>query len=145
MCRDRWKWRCQICSMSNDNNHSALLSDLLALETSVWEALKAGDSTQDRVLLCPEFLGVYPSGFAGRDDHADQLGDGPSVVDYALTEARALPVGADHAMLSYLATYTRPGQPIPEAMYVSSLWQREGQGWRNLFSQDTPVSDQPVP
>ncbi|WP_371223883.1 DUF4440 domain-containing protein [Roseovarius sp. 2305UL8-3] len=128
----------------NPDSHP-LLPELLALEISVWDALKAGDRAQDRALLCPEFLGVYPSGFAGRDDHADQLGDGPSVVAYTLSEARVLPVGADHAMLSYLATYTRPGQSGPEAMYVSSLWRREGQEWRNLFSQDTPVSDHPVP
>jgi len=96
-------------------------------------------------LLCPEFIGVYPTGFAGRDDHADQLNQGPSVELYSLSEARVLPVGTDHAMLCYLAKYTRPGMAQSEAMYVSSLWQRHEQGWRNLFSQDTLVSDLTVP
>ena len=131
--------------MTQDIPDPDLLAELLAMETRVWQALQEGDAGRDRALLLPGFLGVYPSGFAGRDDHADQLEGGASVLRYQLSEARVLPVGKAHVMLCYRAEYLRPGGEGEEAMYVSSLWQREGAEWRNLFSQDTPVSDQPVP
>ena len=133
-------------TMTQDQDEAAaLLAELLAQEEQVWEALWRGDAEADKALLLPEFLGVYPSGFSGRDGHAEQLEAGPSVEAFRLSEARVLPVGADHAMLCYRADYRRVGQAAEEAMYVSSLWQRARQGWRNLFSQDTPVSDHPVP
>lgn len=122
-----------------------LLQELLALETRVWRALKEGNRDADAALLAPDFLGVYPSGFAGRDDHADQLQQGPSVDWFEISQARIIPVGNAHGMLCYLARYCRPGQTVAEEMYVSSLWRREGSGWRNLFSQDSPVSDAPIP
>lgn len=115
------------------------LEEILSYETRVWEALVTGDKASDEALLMPEFLGVYPEGFANAEDHSAQLNGGASVADYALSEARLLPVGGDHVMLSYLAEFRRVGRSEAEAMYVSSLWQRQGDGWRNLFSQDTPV------
>ena len=118
---------------------AATIEDLLTLERRVWQALVDGDAAEDADLLLPEFLGVYPDGFAGRDDHAGQLNSGPTVAEYALSEARVLPVGQGHAMLCYRAAFRRVGAAESEAMYVSSLWQRDGDGWRNLFSQDTPV------
>ena len=114
------------------------LAGMLALESSVWEALVRGDAEADRAALSPDFLGVYPSGFSDREGHVSQLDAGPSVSEYALSEARLQVYAPDLAMLSYRARFRR-GQELQE-MYVSSLWQRQGHGWRNLFSQDTPVA-----
>ena len=122
-----------------------LLQALLAQEHRVWRALVAGDAQADAALLDEDFLGVYPSGFAGRADHAEQLEAGPSVTRYAIEQARVIEAGADHALLCYLARYTRPGRDAEEAMYVSSLWRRDGAGWINLFSQDTPAEGRDLP
>lgn len=121
-----------------------LLAELLDLEAAVWQALVAGDTGADRRLLAPGFLGVYPTGFAGRDEHVGQVAAGPTVADYELGDARVLPLGPEHALLVYRARYRRPtaaGPGEPEVMYVSSLWQRDGDGWLNVFSQDTPAGD----
>ncbi|WP_405111881.1 nuclear transport factor 2 family protein [Phaeobacter sp. BS52] len=119
----------------------ALLQELLAAETAVWTALQQGDIAADRAALHPQFLGVYPSGFAGRDDHTDQLAQGPTVAEFSIEDARVLPLGPETALLAYRASYTRPGQAEGEAegaaMYVSSIWQRQDGGWINIFSQDT--------
>lgn len=117
------------------------IEEMLKLETRVWQALVTGDGAADAALLLPEFLGVYPDGFAGAEDHAGQLDGGPTVAAFTLSQARVLPVGEAHVMLCYHAAFRRVGRAAGEAMYVSSLWQREGEGWRNLFSQDTPVGD----
>jgi len=118
-----------------------LLDTILAMEHRVWLALITGDAAEDHALLSEDFLGVYPSGFADRADHAGQLDDGPSVAAYQLSQIQARAIGADHALLSYRAVYRRQGQSVEEAMYVSSLWQRNGDSWRNIFSQDTPAND----
>ncbi|SLN69951.1 hypothetical protein PEL8287_03895 [Roseovarius litorisediminis] len=122
-----------------DTEADLALKEILVCEHAVWRALVEGDAAADKNLLLPDFLGVYPTGFAGRDDHAGQLSGGPSVERYALTEARLLEVGKDHRLLCYRAEYLRIGETQSEAMYVSSLWQRTGAGWKNLFSQDTRV------
>ncbi len=111
---------------------------LLALETAVWQALVDGDPDADRALLADDFVGVYPTGFATREDHASSIADGPTVRRFELTRARVIAVSDDAALLSYHAAYERVGGATPEAMYVSSLWCRRGDGWVNVFSQDTP-------
>ncbi len=121
------------------------LAALLALEREVWAALIAGDPAADERRLASDFLGVYPSGLSGRAGHAGQLSGGPTVARYAISEARALPLGPEAAMLVYLAEYARPESPDrTERMWVSSLWALRDGEWLNVFSQDTPVGD-PVP
>lgn len=115
-----------------------LLATLLELETRVWRALVSGDPEADAALLSPEFLGVYPDGFAGRDSHAGQLETGPTVQAFELTQARAVALAPGCALLCYAARYRRVGRQSDERMFVSSIWRQEAAGWVNLFSQDTP-------
>ncbi|MGY9083794.1 MAG: nuclear transport factor 2 family protein [Acidimicrobiales bacterium] len=109
------------------------------LETRVWQALVDGDARADAACLSPDFLGVYPSGFAGREDHAALLDDGPTVTSYVLSESRLNRVTGDAAMLSYRADFVRPSDSAAIVWYVSSLWCRRGSEWVNTFSQDTPA------
>jgi hypothetical protein len=126
------------------------LDAVLALECQVWEALRAGNAQADAALLHPDFLGVYDTGFAGRDAHAAQLNAGPIVADYALHEARLMVLQPDLVMLAYRADFSRPGDASAGAagmgtatqrMFVSSLWRYASDrgAWLNVFSQDTPV------
>lgn len=115
-----------------------LAAVLLAQEHRVWAALVAGDAAADGALLAADFLGLYPDGYAGRDDHAGQLGQGPSVTEYSLSQTRARWLAEGLGLLCYLAEYRRPGGDRWERMWVSSIWRREGEAWENLFSQDTP-------
>jgi hypothetical protein len=116
------------------------LSELVAMEARVWEALRTGDAAADVALLSPDFLGVYPSGFATRSDHAGELVDGPTVSEYSIHDARLLVVAEGHVMLSYRAMSRRAPDAEPEAQYISSLWSRREGRWLNVFSQDTPVA-----
>lgn len=116
------------------------LEEAVALETEVWEALRTGDAAADRALLSGDFIGVYPSGFAGRADHAGDLADGPTVHEYAIHDARLLVLTDDHVLLSYRAVSRRHAEAEPDTQYISSLWSRRGDRWRNVFSQDTPAA-----
>jgi len=115
------------------------LDTILDLERQVWEALRRGDADADAALLSDDFLGVYPTGFADRAEHAGQLAGGPTVGDYELHEARLLVLSDSDALLCYRADWRRFGAERtdrPESMYVSSLWSRRGDRWLNTFSHD---------
>lgn len=114
--------------------------EIEAAERAVWEALKAGDAAADAALLSADFLGVYPSGFAGHAEHSSQLSDGPTVAEYTLSDPHFRQLGPDCGLYSYRAAYRRPGGS-EEVMFVSSIWQRRAQGWINIFSQDTPLDE----
>jgi hypothetical protein len=118
------------------------LDGLVELETKVWDALRRGDAEEDTRLLADDFLGVYPSGFANRSDHAAQLSNGPTVADFELHDARMTMISEDHVLLSYRADWHRVTPHGPggrESMYISSLWSRRDGAWVNVFSQDSPV------
>lgn len=117
------------------------LDAFVDLERKVWDALCRGDAEADARMLSEDFLGVYPSGFANRSEHAGQLTNGPTVADYDLHEARLMVVSVDDVMLCYRADWHRYGSPggDAESMYISSLWSRRDDGWVNTFSQDSPV------
>jgi hypothetical protein len=125
------------------------LTEFLVLETTVWKALVAGDRAVDSASLHDNFVGLYPTGYASKAEHVDQLADGPTVMEFLLEEARLIPVSDDAALLCYLATYLRTGTgAVTEQMYVSSLWQRDPGGsseWLNTFSQDTPATGVRLP
>ena len=90
--------------------------------------------------LAEEFLGVYPTGFIGRDDHVAELDAGPIVVDYEILETRCLPVAHDSALLAYRVRFRPTAMAEPVTWMVASIWRREGDGTLvNTFSQDTPV------
>lgn len=117
-------------------------ADLLAAETSVWEALRSGDQARDQALLAPEFLGVYPSGFVSRREHVAELDAGPIVHDFEIVETRHLPAGPGFALIAYRVRFRPAADAEPVSWMVSSLWRRERDGSLvNIFSQDSPVSD----
>jgi hypothetical protein len=114
------------------------LSFFVALESQVWEALRRGDGAADARLLAENFLGLYDSGFATRADHSGQLDKGPTVSWYELETPRLVRLGAAHALLAYEARW-RDGKGNARRAYISSIWERRADGWRNVFSQDTGI------
>lgn len=120
------------------------IDQFIQLESLVWDALVSGDKAADARLLADNFYGVYSTGFAGKEDHYGQLEFGPTAAEYRLSEARVKMLSPDVALLSYRADWKRvkEGQgSAKETMYVTSIWQRFGESWLNIFSQDTPGTD----
>lgn len=109
----------------------------LTLENTVWQALVTGDASADARMLEDGFLGVYATGFSDKAGHVGQLEAGPTVIAFALSEARLLALADGVMLLAYRADFTRVGCDTPEVMYVSSVWRQTAQGWCNIFSQDT--------
>lgn len=117
-------------------------AELIAAETTVWEALRRGDAHADRRLLAPDFLGVYPTGFIDRKDHVAELANGPTVFDYDLLEVRCLEVADGTGLIAYRVRFRPTEAAEPITWMVSSVWRREQDGSLvNTFSQDTPAVD----
>ena len=112
----------------------------IALERSIWEALKKGDVAADELLLSDDFRGVYSDGIFDKSAHVAQLRDGPTVSWYELTDPRVMRLAENVVALSYLARWRRVtprGASESESMYVTSIWRHEHGTWANVFSQDT--------
>lgn len=124
---------------TTENTAPPTLDEILRLEQQVWAALIDGNAQADRALLSPDFLGVYPTGFANRDDHVGQFADAPTMADYKLSNAKLRVLNPKIVLLSYRADYLRPGQTEWESMLISSLWELRHDVWVNSFSQDTPL------
>jgi hypothetical protein len=112
----------------------------LQLEQAVWRALCEGDMDADRALLAEDFLGVYPSGRADKSAHVAQLRDGPTMSTFSLTDAQVVILAEGVVLLTYRAEFARhclSSRRASETMFVSSVWRKAGETWRNVFSQDT--------
>lgn len=112
------------------------LETILSLEQNVWSALMSADVKADQQHLADNFLGVYSSGFATKQDHVNQLADGPTVLHYELTDARLKILSDSLALLSYKALWQRPNG-TKDQLYISSIWEHQHGKWKNIFSQDT--------
>ena len=115
-----------------------LLDEILALEKKVWAALIAGDPVADGRMLSEDFLGVYPSGYSDKAGHCQQLENGPTMAAFSLSDTRLRVISEDAVLLSYRADYQPANSDAREVMFISSLWERQGDSWINTFSQDTP-------
>ncbi len=111
----------------------------MELETKVWDALKNGDAQADAALLTEDFLGVYSTGMAGKADHASQLKNGPSVLEFSLSDASAMELAEGVVLLTYFVTFSRP-RGGETSMYITSIWQKRNGTWLNVFSQDTEAT-----
>jgi len=116
--------------------------EILKLEGQVWEALRTGDAQLDGQMLSDDFLGVYPTGFADKSEHVNQLKNGPTVLSYELTSPRLVDLGENRVLLTYKAMWIRLKDSVAapqEEMFVSSVWEYRANRWLNIFSQDTPA------
>lgn len=118
-----------------------LARQIQTAEEAVWTALAEGDADADRRLLSAGFLGLYPSGPAGREDHAGALDTGPTAAEWALRDVRVFSLAPGLALIAYRAGFLRLSDRTRQDWWISSIW-RETQagGWENIFSQDTPAA-----
>ena len=123
---------------------SYTVEKFLQLEIEVWNALATGDAEEDIRLLADSFLGVYSRGFSDKENHTNQLRNGPTVAHFNLSEARIQVLSEKVVLLSYRADWVRYENALEnskESMYVTSIWKSSDGTWKNIFSQDTLALD----
>ena len=116
------------------------LNFFVGLEMQVWEALKKGDVNADAKLLSDDFLGVYEDGISSKEDHLEQLRNGPIISCYEIGSSQLVQLGPEIVSLTYSATTTflkTEAQDTQILLYITSIWARRLNKWVNIFSQDT--------
>ena len=125
---------------SETTTSGPLLTEILSLEKQVWAALVAGDPQADGALLSQDFLGVYTTGTSDKAGHMAMLDNGPSMDEFALSQASLRVISDEAVLLTYRADYRAANSADWQVMFISSLWERENSQWLNTFSQDTPAA-----
>jgi hypothetical protein len=95
-----------------------------------WEAWKNQDPAPNNTIIADDFHSFWPDGsrHVGRPT-AQQMAEQP-IAGYKLSEVRAVPVGADTALVTYLADIKTPGDNVEHHMAVGEIWVRRNSQWQ---------------
>jgi len=120
-----------------------LLEALLAQETKLIDAVNKKDKVAIVELLGDESMSITASrGRQTTKEIIDAL-EGISFSSYKISDAKAISVTPDVAILSYAFSWTSESAVQPPAtttVFATSVWRlRDGQ-WRSVFYQETPTS-----
>lgn len=111
---------------------------LLAKEKEAWDAFKHKQPDAFKHLAAPEFVGVDPDGPVDLAAEVKSIDD-VELKDYRLADVKVIMADKDTALLTYKAMQqgTYKGQPLPPAVFASSVWVRRGGKWLAVFHQET--------
>ena len=100
-----------------------------------WEGWKNQDPAPNYAIIADDFHSFWPDGprHVGRPT-AQQMVEQP-IAGYKLSESRAVPVGADTALVTYFADIKIPGDTVEHHMAVGEVWvKRHGQWLIRAYS-----------
>ena len=94
-----------------------------------WEAWKNQDTASNDAVIADEFDAFCPDGSrrAGKPT-AEQMAAEP-IAGYKLSEFRAVPLGADAALVTYFAHVSLPNDDAEYPMAVGEFWVKCGGVW----------------
>ncbi|MCZ7421225.1 MULTISPECIES: nuclear transport factor 2 family protein [unclassified Micromonospora] len=119
-----------------------LEKELFALEQEGWRAISSANGDFYRQLVTAQTLVVEHDGISTGDDLVAEIdGNTSPFTGFTLDEQRIVPVSDDTAVITYRAIAEVSGRGTFR-LYMSSLWQRQADGWKLLFHQQTPMSNQ---
>jgi uncharacterized protein (TIGR02246 family) len=129
-----------------DAADDALKTELVGIERAIWNAWATKDEdyyfahmTRDVVVII-----IGQGMLAGRDTVVEEISASPCVMlGFDFSRERVRPLAADVALLTYEARQQAScaGHALPAHLQVSSIYQREADGWKMTYYQETPVAD----
>jgi hypothetical protein len=104
-----------------------------------WEAWKHKDKPSNDAVIADDFHAYGPDGSlrAGRPT-VQQMIEEP-ITGYKLSQFRVIPVGADAALVTYLADVTLPGDKPEFHMSVGEVWMKHNGQWLIHAFSGTPM------
>lgn len=107
-----------------------------------WEAIKKRDKKAYADLLADDYQGVEVDGKGERNktQAVNEL-DGQNIFDYTLWGFKLIPSGPDAALVIYEVTMQFPprAQVRYSRVYISELWLKRGDEWKEVHYQETHV------
>jgi hypothetical protein len=107
-----------------------------------WEDFKNKDKSSFAAVLADGFQEVEDDGGGFRDAKAEVAEiEEFNLSQYSLKDFKITPVGADGALVKYMAEYTATaaGQPVHQKAAYGEVWVRHGHDWKLLYVQETKV------
>jgi hypothetical protein len=128
---------------TNSSNNDRLKETLVDLEKKSWEAWKNRDGNFFQGFLSEDHVEV---GFGGPTDKVNVVTFVGSPVctvkSYSVEQFKLTVFGPNTALLTYHAAQdtTCGGRPVPSPVWVSSLYIKRGNRWRNALYQQTQTA-----
>ncbi len=94
-----------------------------------WEAWKNQDAASNDAVIADQFDSFSPDGsrHTGKPTAAEMAGQ--PIAGYKLSQFRAVPVGADAALVTYFSEVTIPGDRAVYPMAVGEFWVKRAGEW----------------
>jgi murein L,D-transpeptidase YafK len=120
-----------------------LQQSLISNEKQLWEGWKQGDTATFEKHLSPGAWSVGLQGIEERDQVLKSIAKKScSVTSYSIdeTSAKLRKLNENTVVLNYTGRQEAvcAGQKIPNEVYATSIYVREGGQWKNMFYTDTP-------
>ena len=116
-----------------------------ALEAKIrkaWEDFKTKNKDAFAAILTDDFTELEEdgNGFGDKKAILDQI-DQFQINQYNLHDFKVKLVGADGALVNYLADYSGSyaGQPVDAKTAYGEVWVKRGNDWKLLYAQETKV------
>jgi ketosteroid isomerase-like protein len=121
---------------------------LMALEKQGWEAWKNHTPEAFENILSSKYIAFGPKGRMDKAAAIKAFGDAKcDIKSYSISDEQMDMLGSDTAVLTFKAAQdgTCDGKKVPAAVWASSVYVREGDGWKNIFYAENPVVDPNAP
>lgn len=94
-----------------------------------WEGWKNQDTAPNDAIIADDFISFWPDGsrHTGRPT-PQQMAEQP-ITGYKLSQLRVVPVGADAALVTYIADVKTPGDNAEHQMAVGEAWVKRNGQW----------------
>ena len=94
-----------------------------------WEGWKNQDAASNNAIIADDFNSFWPDGsrHIGKPT-AQQMAEQP-ITGYKLSQLRVVPVGADTALVTYIADVKTPGDSVEFHMAVGEVWVKRNGQW----------------
>ncbi len=117
-----------------------LLAHLRALEVELHRPAARSDAARLDALLHPDFLEFGRSGRSySKADVIDQLVASPAPATVVSDRFSLRLLAPNVGLLTYRAAHLAADGALERHALRSSIWQRDGDGWRMSFHQGTPT------
>jgi hypothetical protein len=129
-------------SKDKSTSDSAAEQRIADMEKALWEAWKNHNAEPFKKDMPAESVNVSSGGVTGTDQVVQNMTSGDcKVSSYSLSDTKFTWYDKDAVMMTYKANQDAvcKGEKIPETVWASSLWMKQGGQWKAAFHQETPA------
>jgi len=117
---------------------NSIEKELLALKAGAIRATAEADAAFYKNYLTDDAIGVTPMGVFNKSEILKAMAGGQAFKSSKIENSHAKVLAADTGLVTYEATFERPGSE-PSLLFVSTLYQRRNGEWKGIFYQQTPL------